>query len=248
MQTLDDILIEDGKVALFSPPKRATRPWAFRQPTASRRRPRPATYPSGERSCAAVVDEHRQHPHNVTLPGARIKLVGGVSGRVEYEEFVEQVLLAPSKRIVVDVLVESHGELALEHHIPNRTSRLAAITVTERAPSTAATQFAQRRRAPELEAERAQAGPLAAAPDKILALDGLPTGTELSLLPLRSGSLTGLQNAALRVHSVSPAPPPVRKRRSWLAFVRRLPCQPQFNRPRGFSGTTTAPSAIGGAT
>jgi len=67
---------------------------------------------------------------NVTLPGARMMLVGGDSGRVEHEEFVDRVVLAPSQRVVVDVLVESPGELALERHTP-RSDRLAAITVTE---------------------------------------------------------------------------------------------------------------------
>ena len=65
-------------------------------------------------------DEHRQHARlQLTLPGARMKLVGEDSGRVEQEEVVEQVALAPSERVVVDVLVESPGELALEHHTPN---------------------------------------------------------------------------------------------------------------------------------
>jgi FtsP/CotA-like multicopper oxidase with cupredoxin domain len=108
---------------------------------------------------------------SVTLPRARMKLVGGDSGRVEYEEFVEQVVLAPSERVVVDVLVESPGELPLEHRTPDRTYRLVAITVSEGALSSAATGFGQLRRAPELEAERAQMDRwLAAAPDKILAL------------------------------------------------------------------------------
>ena len=40
------------------------------------------------------------------------------------------MVLAPSQRVVVDVLVESPGELALERHAP-RSDRLAAITVTE---------------------------------------------------------------------------------------------------------------------
>ena len=42
----------------------------------------------------------------VALPGARMKLVGGDSGHVEHEEFVEDVVLAPSERVVVDVLFE----------------------------------------------------------------------------------------------------------------------------------------------
>ena len=47
---------------------------------------------------------------NVRLPGARMKLVGGDSGRVEQEEFVSEVLLAPSERAVVDVLLDQPGE------------------------------------------------------------------------------------------------------------------------------------------
>ena len=66
---------------------------------------------------------------NVGIAGARMKLVGGDSGRYEHEELVERVLLAPSERAVVDVLFDRPGELALEHHTPDRSYRLAAITV-----------------------------------------------------------------------------------------------------------------------
>ncbi len=55
---------------------------------------------------------------NVTLPGARMKLVGADSGHYEREEFVEEALLAPSERVVIDVLFEEPGELALEHRTP----------------------------------------------------------------------------------------------------------------------------------
>ena len=67
----------------------------------------------------------------VGLPGARMKLVGGDSGRHEHEEFVDEVLLAPSERVVVDVLFEEAGELTLEHRTPERTYPLASITVDE---------------------------------------------------------------------------------------------------------------------
>jgi FtsP/CotA-like multicopper oxidase with cupredoxin domain len=109
---------------------------------------------------------------NVTMPGARMKQVGGDSGRVEHEEFVESVVLAPSERAVVDVLVDQPGELALEHHTPDRTYRLATVAVAGRpVASTAAEEFPVLRRAPELVAEREQlAAWLAAPPDKVLAL------------------------------------------------------------------------------
>jgi FtsP/CotA-like multicopper oxidase with cupredoxin domain len=171
--TLDDLLIEDGKIAPFSPTETsyaAMGRFGNRLLVAGDPDLR-LSFPAGEVVRLGLTNTANTRVFNVTLPGARIKLIGGDSGRVEHEELVEQVLLAPSERVVVDVLVESPGELALEHHTPNRTYRLAAITVTEGAPSAAATRFRQLRSAPELEGERAQLGRwLAAPPDKILAL------------------------------------------------------------------------------
>ena len=59
----------------------------------------------------------------VALPGARMKLVGGDSGRVEHEQFVEDVVLAPSERVVVDVLFEPPGELAWSTARPSGPTR-----------------------------------------------------------------------------------------------------------------------------
>ena len=70
---------------------------------------------------------------NVTLPGARMKLVGADSGHYEREEYVEEVLIAPSERVVIDVLFDQPGELALVHRTPEREYRLAGITVGEEA-------------------------------------------------------------------------------------------------------------------
>ena len=44
---------------------------------------------------------------NVRLPGARANLVGGDSGRYEHETIVDEVLLAPSERAIVDALFGS---------------------------------------------------------------------------------------------------------------------------------------------
>jgi FtsP/CotA-like multicopper oxidase with cupredoxin domain len=109
---------------------------------------------------------------NVRLSGTRMKLIGGDSGRVEHEEFVSEVLLAPSERAVVDVLIDQPGQLTLEHQTPNRTYPLASISVAEEpAEPSLADEFRRLRTAPEMAAERRQLDHwLAAAPDKILAL------------------------------------------------------------------------------
>jgi FtsP/CotA-like multicopper oxidase with cupredoxin domain len=107
----------------------------------------------------------------VALPGATMKLVGGDSGRVEHEQFVEDVILAPSERVVVDVLFDTPGDLTLEHRTPHRTYKLADITVGED-PATPplADAFAILRTAPELTAERERLLPLVdTPPDKTLA-------------------------------------------------------------------------------
>ena len=58
-----------------------------------------------------------------------MKLVGGDSGRYERETFIEDVLLAPSERAVVDVLFDSPGQTSLEHRTPDAVYPLGAFTV-----------------------------------------------------------------------------------------------------------------------
>jgi FtsP/CotA-like multicopper oxidase with cupredoxin domain len=107
----------------------------------------------------------------VALPGARIKLVGGDSGHVEHEQFVDDVVLAPSERVVVDVLFDRAGDLALEHHTPQRIYPLAAISVGEdRAEPSLEEQFEVLRTNADMAAVRQRVAPyLEAEPDKTLA-------------------------------------------------------------------------------
>ena len=105
---------------------------------------------------------------NVGLPGARMKLVGGDSGRCEQEAFVEEVLLAPSERVVVDVLFDKPGPITLEHNTPDRCYPLAAITVSEdKAEPSLAEQFEVTRRNADMAAERERVAPyLSSAPTR----------------------------------------------------------------------------------
>jgi FtsP/CotA-like multicopper oxidase with cupredoxin domain len=107
----------------------------------------------------------------VALPGARVKLVGGDSGHIEREEFVEEVVVAPSERVVVDVRFDRAGELVLEHRTPQRVYRLAAITVSEeRAEPPLDEEFEVLRTNADMVAERERIAPfLDAGPDKALA-------------------------------------------------------------------------------
>ena len=120
---------------------------------------------------------------NVTLPGAQLKLVGADAGHYEHEEFVDEVLLAPSERVVVDVLFPDTGELELQHRTPEHTYRLALITVTGQGPEQSfADEFVRLRANRGMTALRARIEPFFnAPPDKTLSfvaeMDmGLPEG------------------------------------------------------------------------
>jgi FtsP/CotA-like multicopper oxidase with cupredoxin domain len=171
--TLDDILIEDGKVAAFS---RSETTYAamgrFGNVLLVSGEPDLAlAAQAGEVVRFYLTNTANTRVFKVALPGARLKLVGGDSGRCERETFVEDVVLAPSERAAVDVLFETPGQLTLEHRTPDRTYTLAAITVTEDAPTPSlADQFEVLRTDPELTAERERLTPmLDAPPDKTLA-------------------------------------------------------------------------------
>jgi FtsP/CotA-like multicopper oxidase with cupredoxin domain len=191
--TLDDILLEDGKVAPFS-----------RAETTHSAMGRfgdvlliggetdlSLTAPLGEVVRFYLTNTANTRVFNVVLPGARIKLVGGDSGRVEREQFVDEVILAPSERVVVDVLFDQAGDLTLEHHTPGRVYPMAAIRVSEdRAEPWLENQFDVLRTNEDMVAERERiAGYLEAEPDKTLAfiaeMDmGTPGGDVIYACPM----------------------------------------------------------------
>jgi FtsP/CotA-like multicopper oxidase with cupredoxin domain len=171
--TLDDILIEGGKVAAFSESETTH---------VAMGRFGNVMLVAGESDCSLeasageilrlyLTNTANTRVFNVALPGARMKLVGGDSGHVEHEEFVEEALLAPSERVVVDVLFDEPGEFVLEHRTPQHTYSLASIVVTEDpAKPTHAEAFATTRTNEPMAAERKRIQRyLSNPPDKTLA-------------------------------------------------------------------------------
>ena len=131
--TLDDILIEEGRIAAFRE-EETTHVAMGRfgnvmlvggEPDLQLQAKR------GEVIRFYFTDTANTRVFNVMLPGAQMKLVGADAGHYEREELVEEVLLAPSERVVIDVLFPEPGELELQHRTPERTYRLALITVAD---------------------------------------------------------------------------------------------------------------------
>ena len=172
--TLDDVLLEDGKVAPFDRSHPTyTAMGRFGNVLLVNGEPELAlTARQGEVVRLYLTDTANTRVFNVAVRGARMKLVGGDSGHYEREELVESVVLAPSERAVVDVLFDRPGQAALEHRTPGRTYTLATIAVSdEPAQPALAPRFADLRINPDLAAERQRIAPyLEAAPDKTLSL------------------------------------------------------------------------------
>src|SRR5215218_9059644 len=171
--TLDDVLIEHGQIAAFSPDETtyAAMGRFGNVLLVAGETELELTARQGEVVRLYLTNTANTRVFKVKLPGARMKLVGGDSGRVEHEQFVEELLLAPSERLIVDVLFERAAELTLEHHTPERVYPLASLAVAEQeAEPSRAGGFETLRRDPELSSVRKRlAAYFAAEPDKTLA-------------------------------------------------------------------------------
>jgi FtsP/CotA-like multicopper oxidase with cupredoxin domain len=191
--TLDDILIEDGKIAAFG--KAETTHVAMGRfgnvMLVAGETDLSLDAKLGEVVRLYLTNTANTRVFNVRSRGARMTLVGGDSGHYEREEFVEEVLLAPSERVVIDLLFGEAGEQTLEHRTPDRSYRLATFRVSDE-PAKPALQaaFDSLRTNADMAAERERVAPfLDAPPDKTLAfvaeMDlGTPEGPVVYTCPM----------------------------------------------------------------
>src|SRR5438132_7854211 len=134
--TLDDILIEDGQIAAFRESE-TTHVAMGRFGNVMLIAGEPDLLLQAKRGEVVrfyFTNTANTRVFNVTLPGAQMKLVGADAGHYEHEELLDEALLAPSERVLVDVPCGEPGELELEHRTPERTYRLASIAVTDQQP------------------------------------------------------------------------------------------------------------------
>ena len=173
--TLDDLLVEDGHVAAFlrSGPTYTAMGRFGNVMLTNGQTMFSADAALGEVVRLYVVNTANTRIFNFAVRGARMKLVGGDSGRYERETIVDEVLLSPSERAVIDVLFDTAGEVRLEHRTPDRIYHLGTVTVqgaTSGATGGAAASFDVLRVDPELTAARQSLDhDLQRPPDKTLA-------------------------------------------------------------------------------
>jgi FtsP/CotA-like multicopper oxidase with cupredoxin domain len=171
--TLDDVLIEDGQIASF---KRSGPTFTAMGRFGNVMLINGDTEFSSEAAVGEVVrlylvNTANTRIFNFALRGARMKLVGGDSGRYERETFVDEVLLSPSERAIVDVMFDTAGEVHLEHRTPDHTYDLGSFSVSGTATNDTAESFEELRTDSELTAERRSIEhDIEREPDKVLSI------------------------------------------------------------------------------
>jgi FtsP/CotA-like multicopper oxidase with cupredoxin domain len=170
--TLDDLLVEEGHIAPFhrSGPNYTAMGRFGNVMLINGETTFLGEAAMGEVVRLYLVNTANTRIFNLALPGARMKLVGGDSGRYERETFVDEVMLAPSERAVIDVMFDSPGEARLEHRTPDHVYDLGAFAVEGNSTAAAGASFEGLRVDPQLTAEHQSIDrDIERPPDKVLA-------------------------------------------------------------------------------
>jgi len=128
---VDDILIENGKIATFSKAS-ADRTLMGRfgnTMLVNGETDYALQAKAGEVIRFYITNSANTRTFNLSIPGAKMKLVGADGGKYERETWSDGVILSPSERAIVEVLFVNAGSYKLEHKTPERTYTLGTITV-----------------------------------------------------------------------------------------------------------------------
>ena len=171
--TLDDVLIEEGQMAPFrrSGPTFTAMGRFGNVMLINGEGEFSGQAAAGEVVRLYLVNTGNTRIFNFALRGVRMKLIGGDSGRYEREAFVDEVLLSPSERAVVDVLFDTPGEVHLEHRTPDHAYDLGVFSIEGTATGDDFGSFEVLRTDPELTTQRVLIEhDLDREPDKVLSI------------------------------------------------------------------------------
>jgi FtsP/CotA-like multicopper oxidase with cupredoxin domain len=83
-------------------------------------------------------------PFNVSIPGAKVKLVGSDLSPYQKSTFVESVAISPGERYIIDVMFDNAGEYQIRNINPLQQYTIGTIIVTtNNNPTVAASEFMQ---------------------------------------------------------------------------------------------------------
>ena len=128
---VDDILIENGKIARFGPVADHALMGRFGNVMLVNGTDNYSlSVKQGEVARFYITNVANTRTFNLSIPGAKMKLVGADAGRYTKETFVDSLLISPSERVVVDVLFDKAGAFTILHKTPDKTYTMGKINVT----------------------------------------------------------------------------------------------------------------------
>lgn len=68
---------------------------------------------------------------NLSIPGVKIKLVGGDNGKYEREDWQDSIILSPSERAIIELHFDKQGTFTLQSMNPKKTYALATFTISD---------------------------------------------------------------------------------------------------------------------
>jgi suppressor of ftsI len=84
---------------------------------------------TGEVKRFYLVNSANARPFNFTIPNAKMKLIGSDNGAYEKASFVNNIIIAPSERYIVDVYFPSAGEFIMQNKTPISNYNLGKIVI-----------------------------------------------------------------------------------------------------------------------
>ena len=128
---LDDILIENGQIRLSK--NGANRPLMGRFGNIMLVNGEPEyrlAAKAGEVIRFYITNAANTRTFNFTIPGVKMKLVGGDGGATEREEWKDAVIIGPSERSVIEVLFEKEGSYTMQNKTPDKIYTLGTVSVS----------------------------------------------------------------------------------------------------------------------
>lgn len=129
---LDDILIKNGQIAPFS---KSTVDHALmgrfgNVMLINGEDKYKLTVKQGQRVRLYLTNAANTRVFNISIPNARMRLVGADNGKYEREEWVDSVVIGPSERSIVEVWFDKAGDYQIIHTTPEKTYTMGTIDVT----------------------------------------------------------------------------------------------------------------------
>lgn len=84
----------------------------------------------GDRVRFYLTNSANTRVFNISIPNARMKLVGADNGKYEQEQWVDSVVIGPSERQIIEVWFDKAGDYEITHTTPDKNYVMGKIAVT----------------------------------------------------------------------------------------------------------------------